>query len=677
MPYGYGMRMGVRPDLEQLPEQTGINPVLQGIQIGQQQQGNEQRLQLNALALQQRQQAAQDQQQFNQLASQAYTAPVDQRATLLGRMAALDPKGASEQATTFGALDKAKQAAVQQRLEGIAQKFAAIAQDPDPQRQQQEYDAMIAQGEASGKDMTMYKNVPPKIGARMALMQIADTKTLMQANGMGTGAKPDLQDGYQIITGPDGKVQAIPVPIGGAQGGSPGGLPAETQAYPGKIFAALGNAPPFDANGQPTSQLLDAVLKVESGGNPNAVSPAGAQGPYQLMPATATSVGVSNPFDPVQARAGASRYLAQLYKMANGNPQVALEMYDAGPARVEQSVHGPQTLPEALAARKGQQGAFTTLDPKQVADAGLPKGTVAQVGANGEIHVVSKPGGNDGPAQVFGDPTKTGDAYLASLDPAMQRQVLALDQGRMQFPSSFALKTPYWQGLLQAVGQYDPSFDAVNYNSRNQTRKNFTSGKEAQQVNALNTVAQHLAQLQSDANALGNRGFTPWNAVANAAESKMGAPQLTNFERDRLPVVQELERVWRGTGGSEGDIQEWTKNLSSSSSQAQFNDAFAHIANLIHGKLAALRDQYMQGMGNTHDAFKFLTPSTRAIFQSLGGEPVGNETTAPGEGPHTGAAPGSPSHIPAPAIQYLKAHPETAAQFDAQFGPGSAQAVMQ
>jgi len=316
----------------------------------------------------------------------------------------------------------------------------------------------------------------------------------------------------------------------------------------------------------------------------------------------------------------------------------------------------PQPTPQGQAGglQYAPKGHVRTLSPAEVKAAGLPEGTVAQQGPDGKISIVSKPGGQNGPAQVFGDTTKTGDAYLQTLDPAMQRQVLALDQGRMQFPSSFALKTPYWQGLLQAVGQYDPTFDAVNYNSRNQTRRNFTAGKEAQQVNALNTVAQHLAQLQQDANALNNAGGFPfattYNWITNAYENREGDPRLANFKRDRLPVIQELERVWRGTGGNASDIQEWTNNLSSSSSQQQFNDAFAHIANLIHGKLSALRDQYLQGMGNTHDAYQFLTPSTRAIFESLGGAPVGSETVAPGEGSPQAAnqAPQSAAQVPAP-----------------------------
>ena len=88
-----------------------------------------------------------------------------------------------------------------------------------------------------------------------------------------------------------------------------------------------------------------------------------------------------------------------------------------------------------------------------------------------------------------------GDDYLKLLPTTRAQQVKALDEGRMQFPSGFALKSPYWQQMISAVIQYDPDFDAVNYNSRASTRKDFTSGKSADSITALNTAMSHLNNL--------------------------------------------------------------------------------------------------------------------------------------------------------------------------------------
>lgn len=79
--------------------------------------------------------------------------------------------------------------------------------------------------------------------------------------------------------------------------------------------------------------LLAAVAKQESGFDPRAVSPAGARGLMQLMPATAQGLGVSDSFDPSQAVDGAARLLRDLIGRFGG-AELALAAYNAGPGAV-------------------------------------------------------------------------------------------------------------------------------------------------------------------------------------------------------------------------------------------------------------------------------------------------------------------------------------------------------
>lgn len=82
--------------------------------------------------------------------------------------------------------------------------------------------------------------------------------------------------------------------------------------------------------------LLEALVSVESDFRSDLVSNKGAQGLAQLMPGTATALGVKDPFDPDQNLAGGAKYLAQMMRQF-GDVRLALAAYNAGPGAVERS----------------------------------------------------------------------------------------------------------------------------------------------------------------------------------------------------------------------------------------------------------------------------------------------------------------------------------------------------
>src|ERR1700687_2524604 len=82
--------------------------------------------------------------------------------------------------------------------------------------------------------------------------------------------------------------------------------------------------------------LVNSVIKAESGFNAHAVSPKGAQGLMQLMPRTASTLGVPNAFDPRANVEGGTKYLRELLERYNFDLVKALAAYNAGPQRVEQ-----------------------------------------------------------------------------------------------------------------------------------------------------------------------------------------------------------------------------------------------------------------------------------------------------------------------------------------------------
>jgi len=93
------------------------------------------------------------------------------------------------------------------------------------------------------------------------------------------------------------------------------------------------------------SALLRGVVQQESGFRPCAVSPKGAMGLMQLMPATASQMGVPNPFDPVANLDAGARFLKELLVRYGGDLSLALGAYNAGPAKVD-AAGGVPEIPE-------------------------------------------------------------------------------------------------------------------------------------------------------------------------------------------------------------------------------------------------------------------------------------------------------------------------------------------
>src|SRR6267378_4928570 len=106
-------------------------------------------------------------------------------------------------------------------------------------------------------------------------------------------------------------------------------LPERPQSL-NEVIDTIGNRHHIDPD------LINSVIHAESGFNARAVSPKGAQGLMQLMPHTASQLGVANAFDPKSNVEGGTRYLRELLERYNFDLVKALAAYNAGPQRVEQ-----------------------------------------------------------------------------------------------------------------------------------------------------------------------------------------------------------------------------------------------------------------------------------------------------------------------------------------------------
>lgn len=375
----------------------------------------------------------------------------------------------------------------------------------------------------------------------------------------------------------------------------------------------INSAIAMPASSPPGNLPANVLFAQESGNNPNSpTSINGAVGQAQIIPATFQRYAqpgedINNPKDNV---AVGQRILADLQQKYPGDAARQAVGYFSGEGNV-----APPGSPTPWV--------------KDVAD-GNGKTVSSYVN-----DINSKMGGNQSSPGMAASPSSSGknDQVLAAMPPQIASQVKALAEGRMAFPSGFALKSPYWQGMLSAVSQYDPSFDAVNYNARSKMRNDITSGKIGQNINAINTVIGHLQVLSDAADKLNNRGIPAWNTVANLTESALGDPRVKNFNATKKAVVDELTRVYRASGGSENDIKTWSDAIDSSGSPEQLHSVIAQIGDLLESKLDATKEQIKQGMGTTDIPVQVVSPKASAALDVLrqrsGGQQVSAATSNP------------------------------------------------
>lgn len=162
---------------------------------------------------------------------------------------------------------------------------------------------------------------------------------------------PAFADALAQAQTPSAVAPLSPAPIPGALPPAPRGVsipPAglgPMPILPGQIVPLPSSSAPSDdydalirtyadKRGLPPA-LVRAVIHTESGGDPRAISPAGAQGLMQLMPANVKEAGIRDPFDPEQNIAAGTEQLAGLMKRYGGDLDMALAGYNAGPGNVQ------------------------------------------------------------------------------------------------------------------------------------------------------------------------------------------------------------------------------------------------------------------------------------------------------------------------------------------------------
>jgi len=215
----------------------------------------------------------------------------------------------------------------------------------------------------------------------------------------------------------------------------------------------------------------------------------------------------------------------------------------------------------------------------------------------------------------------TGEKYLEGLDQQTAAQVRALADGRVAFPNGMALKAPYWQRMVEHVSQYDPTFDAINFNARNKVRADFTSGKSAQNITSFNTAIGHLDALEKSIEGLRNTDYPMVNKARQLLGEQTGNKELQNsmakFNTARNAVVEELTRAFKGTGGSLTEVQQWEHLIDAAKSPAALREVVKQGVELLKSRIDSMTETYRRGMGKADVNVPGLTPKALEALDRL------------------------------------------------------------
>lgn len=499
---------------------------------------------------------------------------------------------------------------------------------------------------------------------------------------LGLGMVLNYKSQIASIKALEGEIGSYWDTVNSPQAGTPTNVPAVKDAQIQGLadkYADLYNVP---------KAYVRAIINQESGGDQKAVSPKGAIGAMQLMPATARQMGV-DPTDLEDNIKGGVRYFSQLLDQFK-DPKLALAAYNAGPDRVQngQVPNIPETqnyvksisnalgldnqpapsdstpkidMAKAIAADPTLPSALSKAQSFiNAAGGNVPKGLQAysQADSAGAAKVLPLFGGSktlerytDNKAlnleQQKENIKNGGELNRQALDRQAKEQEKAADYadvakdiaGDPDDPGSGDLtaldklisqRTADRPKVYAAIKKINPNWNPTIAEAKLNTWKDFIGdGKGAQQITSFNAFMQHVGQ-GIDVNNRYRRLNSPllnksWNWLeTNAANN----PQVKEFLAAEAPVKSEYLRLLSNNQAlHQADKEEGERLVSVNDTPAGFEQAMKTMAATAAVRIKANNSKWTRVFGNGHNVPGMIDPDTIASIQKLT-DPHGNNEVA-------------------------------------------------
>lgn len=211
----------------------------------------------------------------------------------------------------------------------------------------------------------------------------------------------------------------------------------------------------------------------------------------------------------------------------------------------------------------------------------------------------------------------SGQEYLDALPEDERGLIKSIADGKID-PKTLSTKGGHREDVLKKVAQYRPDYNQAKYAVYSAVQKDFTSGKAANNVTAINTAIGHMGTLEELGAALDNGRSQDVNRITNAIANRFGDPKMNNFGIAASAVGSEMMRVFRQVGASEKEQKDWESKFSNIQSPAQIKDALKTGSKLLESRIEAVDDQWKRGMDSKDGYPQLLSPKSQSVLNKLG-----------------------------------------------------------
>lgn len=211
--------------------------------------------------------------------------------------------------------------------------------------------------------------------------------------------------------------------------------------------------------------------------------------------------------------------------------------------------------------------------------------------------------------------TRAPQAYpaLTAADPGLEAAAQRIANYEVPAPTGRQAYTPGGIALMNRVDEIHKgngtNYSAAQFPAYQKAYRDFSSGKQGDQVRSFNVGISHLNTASELADALNNGDIRAVNSIGNMFAEQTGSAAPTNLDTAKEVIKGEIVKAVSGAGGGVADRERALSGIDKASSPAQLKGAIQTAQKLMGGQLGGLKRQYEQSTGR-HDFERLLSPDS-------------------------------------------------------------------